>query len=401
MNIVILSDMLPFPLNSGGAQAVFNMLDSLRASHQITFVFPESQSNSMANKNELQKMLPEVVFKCYPYWRQLLNWNFLKDKAVRALRIWFAPNGKRLLLDRALKPYCIYFSCDFNHYLNSVIRNANADIFQAEFYNCLPAVNHISEDVKTVFVHHEIRFVRNERLLQSVGLTQKEVLMKDNSKKEELANLNKYDVVVTLTDKDKEILCKNGVTTHIEVSPAAINTTPVQYSEWKGNVTFLGNYSHLPNREGLDWFAKKVLPLMGDNVGKQVSVIGSNWSEDYANKYGFVLKGFVEKLSDEVCGTVMIVPLLTGSGMRMKILEAAATHVPFITTSVGVEGLLFENERDCIVADSPEAFADGLERLMNEEELRKRLASHAHSVFMENYSVKKLAAVRNGVYNRL
>lgn len=399
MKIVILSDMLPYPLNSGGAQAVFNMLNGLRARHEITFVFPQSQKNSIANKKQLERLLSNVDFKCYPYWRQLLYWKFLRDKTVRALRMLFAPRGKQLLIDRALKPYGIYFTYDFKRFLNAVINSKDADVFQAEFYNCLPAINHIEKDVRTVFVHHEVRFVRNERLLQIVPLTMKERILKDKSKNSEISDLNKYDVVVTLTENDKNVLKQNGVSTYIKVSPAAINTIPRSYKSWTNKIVFLGSYAHLPNREGLDWFAKSVLPLMDLDVGSHINIIGSGWNESYKSKYGFVLKGFVEDLTDEAYGAIMMIPLLTGSGMRMKILEASAMSIPFITTSVGVEGLLFKDGEDCIIADSPQDFANGLKRLMADENLRKELAMHAHLVFMENYSIEKLANIRDEVYN--
>lgn len=401
MNIVILSDILPYPLNSGGAQAVYNMINSLRKLHHITYIFPQSQANSRTNMDKLNKLWHEVDFKCYPYWRQMLYWRFIKDKAIRAFKILFMPNSKSLLLDRALKPYGIYYTHDFNKFLNDTIKETNADIFQAEFYNCLPAINHIKGRVKSVFVHHEIRFIRNERLLQSLALNSSDAKKKEEVKKKEISNLNKYDVVITLTEKDKEILCNQGVATQIKVSPAAITTLPVEYKPWKGNIVFLGSYAHIPNKEGLDWFAQKVMPLIDENIGRCVNIIGSGWSNRYNEEYGFSLKGFVENLSDVMCGSIMIVPLLTGSGMRMKILEAAAMSVPFITTSVGVEGLLFRNEEDCIIADSPKDFANGLVRLVESEGLRKRLASNAHIVFMNNYSVNKLAAIRNEIYNEL
>jgi glycosyltransferase involved in cell wall biosynthesis len=82
----------------------------------------------------------------------------------------------------------------------------------------------------------------------------------------------------------------------------------------------------------------------------------------------------------------------------MKILEAAALGVPFITTSVGVEGLKFSHLESCLIADTPEEFATALTSLMNSEELRQKLTENAAKVFEENYSVKSLSEIRNKVY---
>ena len=95
----------------------------------------------------------------------------------------------------------------------------------------------------------------------------------------------------------------------------------------------------------------------------------------------------------------MIVPILNGSGMRMKILDAAAMNVPFITTSVGVEGLDFKNEESCLVADTPIEFAAALERLVKDEALRRKIANNAFAVFDETYSKLALAKVRDNIYS--
>ena len=63
MNIVILTSLLPYPLNSGGAQAQYNMIDSLRSVHKFVIVFPENGYNQMDAMQELQKRWPEVEFK--------------------------------------------------------------------------------------------------------------------------------------------------------------------------------------------------------------------------------------------------------------------------------------------------------------------------------------------------
>ena len=98
--------------------------------------------------------------------------------------------------------------------------------------------------------------------------------------------------------------------------------------------------------------------------------------------------GFVEHLEDAVHGSIMIVPILTGSGMRMKILEAAAMSVPFITTSVGVEGLDFKHDESCLVADTAEEFANAIDCLANDAVLRKRLTENASKVFENKYSAQ-------------
>jgi glycosyltransferase involved in cell wall biosynthesis len=97
----------------------------------------------------------------------------------------------------------------------------------------------------------------------------------------------------------------------------------------------------------------------------------------------------------------MIVPILSGSGMRMKILEAAAMSLPMVTTTVGVEGLDFVDGESCIVADTPEGYAKAIIRLSEDHDFRRMLGENANKVFEQKYSVSKLVENRDRIYNEI
>lgn len=403
MNIVIISILLPYPLNSGGAQAQFNLIDKLRTKHHITFVFPENGQNKLSAMRRLQELWPEVTFKPYRYAWQLADLCFFFSKAARAFNLKFRANNERFKVERILKPYGFSLNSRFCNFVKKVISQACADIVQVEFYPFLPLIDALPKNVLRVFVHHEIRYIRNERMLSDFNLKELERRLRDDVKREELANLNKFDRIVTLTQVDKEILEREGVRVPIYVSPAAVDSEIRPYLGWNGNITFLGGYGHAPNQEGMDWFIQEVLPKVEQKRTKKpiLHIVGKGWPMEYeqnGDRYEIKLHGFVERLADVVCGTIMVIPILSGSGMRMKILEAAALGVPFITTSVGVEGLIFRHEESCLIADTVEDFACSLVRLMNDETLRRQLAMRAAKVFEENYSVEGLSEVRNKVY---
>lgn len=403
MNIVIISVLLPYPLNSGGAQAQFNMIDKLRTKHRITFVFPENGQNSLPAMRKLQELWPEVTFKPYRFALQLANLRFFYSKIERAFNLKFRANNERFKVERILKPYGYPSDFRFRNFIKETVSQANAQVVQIEFYPFLPLVNELPKNVLKVFVHHEIRYVRNDRMLLNFNLTEAENRLKEREKREELACLNKFDKVVVLTQNDKDVLEHAGINVPICVSPAAVDSESRPYSGWNGKVTFLGGYAHGPNQEGMDWFIHEVLPkVRPGSAGKlSVDIVGKGWPAEYKTdkgNYEITLHGFVEHLSDAVCGTIMVIPILSGSGMRMKILEAAALGVPFITTSVGVEGLKFKDGVSCLIADTAEDFAQTLTRLMNDETLRQKLSTEAAKVFEENYSVESLSEVRNKVY---
>lgn len=403
MNIVILSNYLPYPLTSGGAQAQFNMIDELRKEHKISFVFTQEGRNKLSAMRELQAMWPEVDFFYYSYIRQLLNPRFLFDKIQRAWGLFFRKKSESFLKERTLKPYGIYFSRDFVNFVCSIVHKQKADIVQVEFFPCLEMAKYLSKDVKKIFIHHEIRYVRNERLLSSLKLTESDRLWMQKVKAKEIEDLNRYDNVVTLTSIDKDLLVSSGVKVPISVSPAAVNAKVSDYQEWNGKVCFLGGYDHIPNKEGVEWFLSSVVPYLKNKSLTDFHIVGKGWPNNIGEgkEIKVTVHGFVEDLSEAIGGSIMIVPILTGSGMRMKILEAAAMSLPMLTTTVGVEGLEYRNEDSCLIADSPEMFAHALDRLITDCKLRAYLAQNANRMFVDKYSIKSLASLRDNVYSKL
>lgn len=403
MNIVIISILLPFPLNSGGAQAQYSMIDRLRKKHRITFIFPENGQNRKGAMYELQKRWPEVTFYPYSFVAQLLDPVFLLSKIRRAVKKVFCLRNERFLIERILQPYGYSLNERFIGFLNEKIIAARADIVQVEFFPFLSLGHKLSTDVYKIFVHHEIRYVRNERLLSALRLLSDELVLKDKVKEQELRDLKYFDRIITLTQVDKTLLLSEGVNVPIDVSPAAVNSEKREFSGWNNSISFLGGFVHTPNQEGMEWFMNEVVPLVRweNYPGIRLNIIGKGWPHTYQMKIGCVavtLEGFVEHLSDALCGSIMIVPILSGSGMRMKILEAAALGVPFITTTVGVEGLDFVHGESCLIADTPIDFAKALTELMNDEKKRRYIAMNALRLYEQKYSVEALVKVRNEIY---
>ncbi len=399
MNITIITEVLPWPLNSGGAQGQFNMIDQLRKQHHFTIIFMENGQNKKSYMKELQDKWPEVKLVAFPLWRQLLYPPFFHDKAERAYKLKFTPNNTRFKVQRILKPYGMAFSMDFIHFVKRIIRKNQSDIIQVEFFTCLHLVNYLPIKIKKIFIHHELRYIRNERMTQPFQLTSKEMRQMKKLKAQELADLQKYDAIVTVTEQDKGYLLAEGIQKPVFVSSSAVQTAPCLYKPWNGRLSYVGGFNHVPNQEGIDWYISEVLPLFNDDA-PTLDIIGKAWPERYASPH-VSLKGFVEKLPAAIHGSIMIVPLLTGSGMRMKIVEAMAMSMPIVTTTVGVEGINLEHNKSCLIADTPQAFADAIRRLVAEPQFAKELGENAHQVFTKHYSVKILSQVRNEIYKQL
>lgn len=402
MNILILSPHLPYPLNSGGAQGVFNMVDQLRHKHHYTILISKGREYDPNNIKKLKQLWPEVDVIYYPLWRQMTYPPFVYERARRVLLKKLAPGSRRLELELATRPYGEWFSHHHVNYVAKLIKDLKIDMVQVEFYECLPWSNYLPSTVKKIFIHHELGFVRKQRQLQGLVLTEKEKRLLEKSKQTEFADLEKYDAVVTVTQNDKDVLIREGLKTPVFVSMLAINTQSLPYSQSTGQLTFVGGYAHLPNKEGIDWFYSKVVPLISDEQ-LTLNLVGKGWPQSYGNCQGIrvCLKGFVDNLTDVAYGSIMIVPILSGSGMRMKILEAAAMSLPIVTTTVGVEGLDFRHGESCLMADTPEEFSKAIKLLCNDPKLRKTLGENANIIFNSTFHPHVLAKVRDDIYSRI
>lgn len=408
MQVVIASIVLPYPLTSGGAQGLFNMIDSMRHDHQLTLIFPQNGGNTLRAMRQLQTLWPNVDLRPYPYWRQLLHPRFLIDKARRAFGLRFRADDPHFRVMRILKPYGYYMTSDFGRFIRRIIEQKRPDLFQSEFYPYLPITSLLPAGLPRLFVHHELRSVRNERMLQGIidsanyRLSDNELKLKQQVEQQELDLLNQYDAVITLTEVDRSSLKQRGVRVPIFTSPLSVNTPVIKPQPWNGKLLFLGGFEHLPNQEGLRWLLNEVLPMM-DKVSTPLSIVGSGWNEpwfDALNTSGIPLKlhGYVEDLLSVAQGSIMVVPILSGSGMRMKLLEAAALGTPVITTSVGCEGLRLRHLEHCLIADTPAEFASAIARLTQDEALRSRLAEALQRHFEQHYSPQAMAHLREEVW---
>jgi len=150
---------------------------------------------------------------------------------------------------------------------------------------------------------------------------------------------------------------------------------------------FLGSFRHLPNQEGLTWFTRRVLPAVLERKPKaRLVIVGSEPPPRHSLPHlpdNIELRGFVEDVREPLGQyAVFVCPILSGSGMRVKLLEAFAAGIPVVSTTLGAEGLAQQNGAGkdsgiCALADDPLEFANRIVELFNEPEKAHRLACRA------------------------
>jgi hypothetical protein len=223
----------------------------------------------------------------------------------------------------------------------------------------------------------------------------------------EVALLNTYDDIITLSSVDTEKLLQAGVTAEVHTSLAVVNTPQNELMSIEGwNVlSFVGPDCNLPNVAGMKWFLDNVWKqLRQKDASYKLQIIG-RWTPEHISDLlreheNVEYLGFVEDLPSAVKDTIMIVPITIGSGIRMKILEAASIGIPFVTTSVGVEGIPVVDGEHCLVADTPVGFCEAILKLQDGG-TRKRLAANANRLVQERFSMDALKRNRLEIYRNM
>jgi glycosyltransferase involved in cell wall biosynthesis len=148
---------------------------------------------------------------------------------------------------------------------------------------------------------------------------------------------------------------------------------------------FLGSFRHLPNLEALDWLVKEVLPrVCASRPAARLMVVGSEPPPKYLLLDGahsaVELLGFVEDVREPLSRyALFLCPILSGSGVRVKLLEAFASGIPVISTRLGAEGLASADGEICALADDPQAFANRIIDLLDHPESGRQMAKRARA----------------------
>jgi len=155
---------------------------------------------------------------------------------------------------------------------------------------------------------------------------------------------------------------------------------------------FLGSFRHDPNRVALDWFILHALPRILERAPRaRLVVAGSDPppAHAYADHAAHMeMLGYVEDAREPLARyAVFVCPILSGSGVRVKLLEAFAAGIPVVSTIVGAEGLARKDGEFCALADDPAAFADRVTALFENPEEAARMAARARAEVEANWDM--------------
>ncbi len=206
--------------------------------------------------------------------------------------------------------------------------------------------------------------------------------------------LNSFDGIAAITQEDKDLLLKMGCKAPITVFPFGVNLdnyTLQKVTSCK-NVFHIGSMDWEPNQNGVEWFLDKVWSKVLKEVPTaKLSLAGRempDWIKSNATKNINVL-GEVDSAIDFINeNNIMIVPLLTGGGMRVKIIEGMALGKTIVSTSIGAEGIAYTANSDILIADTPSKMSKTIVNCLKDEKKQLEVGAKARELIERDYDNK-------------
>jgi glycosyltransferase involved in cell wall biosynthesis len=410
MKILVACIPLPWPLDAGGKVAVYSSLACLRKDHCFTLVSPVFSEQGLADAAALQAALPEIKVRavhCGPAARPK------DDILIRSAR-WGARQYRRWrnappLAAVPRDPQIPYypFAPLPEPYLNAVAEelSQSIDLVQAEFAENLSLGAWLPAGIPKIFIHHQLHFVYARRFTAARKVRGYSNYLEKMMCLQEEAYLRNFDGVVVFSEEDKRALADwlPGGKVHVSPFPIASGCDIAAFppGDFRGHFTFMGSEEHFPNRDGLEWLTSEVWPEIAKRVpGSKLRVIGP-WGETSRARFSrpdIEFLGFVEDLNHATQGSIMLVPLRIGSGIRVKLLDALSLGVPAISTSIGCEGIPASDGVDILIRDDAAGFAAAAAAAANNRELRARLAGAGRELVARLYSPEQVRRRRNEIY---
>lgn len=404
MRILQLCKKFPYPLKDGESIAVSSLS---KAFHDFGCEVTLLSMNTTKHYTDISK-LPA-------------DYNHYKEIHVTELdnrvKVW---DAIRNLFSTKSFHVSRFESKEYEAKLISLLQSNVYDIIQLETLYLTPYMDTIRKysDAIITMRSHNVEHEIWERITQNTKLLPKKIYLDYLTKKLknfELETLNEYDYLISVTDRDLKKFKQMGYKNGAMASPIGL-----QMDRYKGvtpklkgkDISFIGSMDWRPNVEGLIWFLDKVWPSIHEaHPNVKFHIAGRNTPADISrlDLPNVVIHGEVEcALSFLQSSPITVVPLFSGSGMRVKILEGLALGRVVVSTTLGKEGIEANNGQEILVADTADQFIEHINQCLDNMDqmnnISKSAMSLAHSKYDHMHNARKLldkyqSLIDSGEYN--
>lgn len=382
MRILWLKTELLHPVDKGGKIRTYQMLKELKREHHITYLTLDDGQASNEAREKSDEYCHDLI--CVPHHqREKFTAGFYADLALNVV--------SRL-------PYAIrkYQSAEMRRLVSEQAQHV--DVVVCDFL--APAANMPSGlTCPSVLFQHNVEAMIWQRHYEVQANPLKKIYLREQWRKMrsfERDACRGFNSVVAVSEEDRETMRRDYAVENVYDIPTGVdieffrpsNAVTVQ----DNNLVFTGSMDWLPNEDGIRYFTEQIMPLIKKELpAVTLTVVGRNPYPGLValskNDNSIVVTGRVDDVRPYMeQAAAYVVPLRIGGGTRLKIFEAMAMEKPVISTSVGAEGLPVRDGMELLLADTPEAFASSVVRVLSDQVLASQLGEQAAAEVREKFS---------------
>ena len=384
--ILVRCSKFPYPPKDGGTMAMMSMINGFsKAGHDVTVL----TMNTPKHYVTLSSLPTEIKQKA----------EFIAVDVNTSVSLVDALAN--LIFSRESYHVRRFTSSAFRKELEILLVRQQFDIIQLETLFMAPYLDTIRQLAPNALVFYRSHNVEHEiwkrRASNELNPLKKVVLdttaMRIEEYERKIIAENPFDAIIPITGRDNGELRKMGNNSPNYVCTAGMDmdSLPEQRSEleWP-SLFYLGALDWEPNKEGLRWFLKYVWPKVKKKyAGLTLHIAGRNMAREFYNigDKQVIIHGEVESAVDFMKDkAIMIVPILSGSGMRIKILEGLAHRKGIVATRIAAEGMGVRSGEHLFIANEPQDFADAISTLIENRSMYDLIAKQGYQLVEKRFS---------------
>lgn len=397
MKVLQLVNRIPYPLNDGGNLAVYFYTEGfLKAGVSLSMLAMNTTRHWVS-----EDTLPDT-FNQLDYFQTIKVDN--RIKVLPALLNLFSKRSYNVSR---------FISKDFENALVHLLREQKYDIVQLEGLYLTPYVSTIRRlsNAKIVLRQHNAEFLIWERLAQQEQFFPRKKylqLLAERLKKYEQSVLNNVDFLLPISQADASIFQSLGATKPFFIQAFGLDISKIPFvpaAKPPVSIYHIGAMDWQPNQEGVFYFLEKVMPAIKTILPNlQLHLAGRNMSKgffQYSSESVLVYGEVPDAASFEKDKSILVVPLLSGGGVRIKIFRAMAMGKAIVSTRVGMEGINITNGQEAFVAKDAAEMAEQIIYLARHPEKIEDMGKAARAFIELHYNQEKMIRELLEKYSRL
>lgn len=398
MKILFLCKKFPYPLKDGESIAVSNLCKELKALGCDISLLSMNTSKHYSD--------PSALPPAYNYFTTIHTIDI--DNSIRPWKaVASIVSGESYHIRR-------FKSGAFRDKLIEILKQNTFDIIQLETLYLAPYIDTIREfsNARIVMRAHNVEHEIWERITRNTGSNIRKFYLAYLTRKlkaYEIGQFTAYDYLVTLTERDLKQFKEKGYINGASSAPIGFDTETYPYRQPsfgpEMSICFIGSLDWRPNMEGLEWFLAKCWPSIHARWPKiSLHIAGRNTPLSLLNLRlpNVTIHGEVADAAEFInTHAAMIVPLFSGSGMRVKIAEGMILGKVIITTSLGKEGIEGEHKQHFLVADDENQFMQAIQFCVEHPDQAMKISTLAKENAQKQFDSGQAAQKILNIYHML